>query len=538
MPEFFFRTEDIRSENIQELYVGSDIDREIIDSLKSSQSVILEGSRGTGKSFLLRMAEVELDKDFTNAKILPVNISFVASSLIHTSDPEQFKNWMLALICNRLIRAFRKKGFFLMQSQATSLLCGNTTTDSIDNNEERFQRISKSYEESYKNVNLPISIVDLPDVISLKDAVEELCQENNISRICLLFDEAIHIFRQEQQRQFFTLFRDLRSPYINCNAAVYPGVTSYGNTFEMSHDATYLRIERDILEEGYVNRMKGIVLKQANESLITTLNQYGENFSVLAYAASGNPRMLLKTVDRCPRMRINDVNQVIKDYYRTDIWTEHTGLGIKYSGHRSLVDWGREFVEKDVLIATRQKNEIRADFQESTCYFWVHRDAPEPVKESLRMLEYTEIIRKHSESVRATNSHFGTRYELKLVGVLSLEATPTAIGLDLIKKLTIKRMTEYGMNSPRFSAIENIKIEEQTDEELRTILLAQLDRSIDVLDLSQWQKNTLKQNGYNAIRSILESSELDMQNIRYIGKVRSRQIRNATLAELLEYLSG
>jgi len=130
--------------------------------------------------------------------------------------------------------------------------------------------------------------------------------------------------------------RDLRSPYISCKAAVYPGVTSYGNTFEISHDATYLRIERDILSDEYLASMKDIVLKQADENLTKSLNDNGANFTVLVYSASGNPRMLLKTVERCPKMRIKDVNEVIKKFYRTDIWTEHTGLGDKYKGHKAL----------------------------------------------------------------------------------------------------------------------------------------------------------------------------------------------------------
>ena len=93
MSEFYLRTESIQLDEIQELFVGTRQDREIIDALKSSDSVILEGSRGTGKSFLIRMAEVELDKSFTVNRVIPVYVTFVASSLIHTNDPEQFKDF-------------------------------------------------------------------------------------------------------------------------------------------------------------------------------------------------------------------------------------------------------------------------------------------------------------------------------------------------------------------------------------------------------------------------------------------------------------
>ena len=536
MSEFYFRTESIQLDEIQGLFVSTKQDRHIIDSLKSSDSVILEGSRGTGKSFLIRMAEVELDKSFSEYKILPVYVNFVASSLIHTDDPEQFKHWMLASICHKLIRALRKKGLLIGASPATELLSGRDADP--ESLEQKFNTIHKAYQDSYKGSGDAVSPEEIPDLVHFKDAVEEICQDSNIRKICFLFDEAVHIFIPEQQRQFFTIFRDLRSPYISCKAAVYPGVTSYGNTFEMSHDATYLRIERDILSEEYLVSMKEIVLKQSDEILKSSLTEHGENFSVLAYSASGNPRMLLKTVEKCPRMRTKDVNEVIKNFYRTNIWTEHTGLGDKYKGHKALVDWGRSFIEDNVLPATRQKNETRAEHNESTCYFWIHRDVPETVKEALRLLEYTGIIRKNGEAVRATKSELGTRYEIKFGCILSLAISPINEGIALAKNLTLQRVTEYGMNNQLFQGL-TIQSQQESDSALKTLLHDQLRKSIDILDLSVWLKNKLKEHKLLTIQDVLDTPEADMQNmIRYVGEKRARRISNAAIAEFLEYLSG
>lgn len=536
MSEFYFRTEYIQLDEIQDLFVSTKQDREIIYSLKYSDSVILEGSRGTGKSFLIRMAEVELNNSFPDDKILPVYVSFVASSLIHTNDPEQFKHWMLASICYKLIRALRKKGLFIGASPATALLSSRDADP--ESLEQKFNKLYKAYENSYKVSGEAIHPEEIPDLVHFMDAVEEICEDSNIKRICFLFDEAVHIFRPEQQRQFFTLFRDLRSPYISCKAAVYPGVTSYGNTFEMSHDATYLRIERDILNDEYLSSMKDIVLRQTDANITKSLNENGENFTILVYSASGNPRMLLKTVEKCPKMKTKDVNEVIKNFYRTDIWTEHTGLGDKYKGHKSLVDWGRNFIETDVLTATREKNEKRAEHNESTCYFWIHRDVPETVKEALRLLEYTGIIRKNGESVRATKSELGTRYELKFGCILSLEPSPIAVGMGIIKKLTLQRFTEYGMHNPLFQRL-TIESQEESDSDLKLLLQDQLCKPIDVLDLSVWLKNKLKDHNLLTIQNVLDTPEVDMQNMmRYVGEKRARKISNAAIAEFLEYLSG
>jgi hypothetical protein len=536
MSDFRLRTEDIRLDEIQSLFVSTKLDREIVDSLKSSKTIVLEGSRGTGKSFLLRMSEVELNSRFATDKILPVYISFVASSLIHTNDPEQFKHWMLSTICYRLLRSLREKGLLIGNSPATALL--SVQNQNSSDLEERFSRIAQAYQDSYRVNGGNYSIEDIPDVRQFRDMVEEICEEVGVRKVYFFFDEAVHIFRQEQQRQFFTLFRDLRSPYITCKAAVYPGVTAYGDTFEMSHDATHMRVERDIISDEYVNSMREIIFKQADPNLIRAIEKYGENFSVLAYSASGNPRMLLNTVAKCPQMKTKEVNEVIKDFYRSDIWIEHTSLGNKYKGHRSLIDWGRDFIEKEVLQATKKKNEIRAEYNESTCYFWIHRDLPELVKEALRLLEYTGIVRKHKDAVRATNSELGTRYELKFGCILALEQSPITIGMSLIRNLTPSRLTEYGMRNSLFQSL-NLDIQYESDADIKQMLIIQLEQSVDNLGLSQWQIRTLKEHNLLKIRDILETSEEEIKNkMYYVGEKRARRMRNAALAELLEYLSG
>src|SRR5690606_12337696 len=113
------------------------------------------------------------------------------------------------------------------------------------------EKIANLYEASWKKSDLTIDTSVIPSIETFRDALEDVCEDLGIDRFSFFFDEVAHIFRPEQQRQFFTLFRDLRSPYITCNAAVYPGVTSYGNTFQPTHDATFLQIARDIHASDY-----------------------------------------------------------------------------------------------------------------------------------------------------------------------------------------------------------------------------------------------------------------------------------------------
>ncbi|PZV26702.1 MAG: hypothetical protein DCF12_08465 [Snowella sp.] len=298
MNDFRFRTEDIASDELQSLFVETQLDRKIIDSLKLRNPIILEGSRGTGKSFLLRMAEKELNDEFSTNRVLPVYITFTGGALISIEDdPYKFSKWMIANICHYFLRALKKKGLHIGHSEVTNLLSGNQENSEIL--EKKFESIHKAYDNFYASDSV-IDSSEVPTINNFKDAVEEICQELQIKRVCFFFDEAAHILIQELQRQFFSLFRDLRSPYINCKAAVYPGVTFYGDSFEMTHDATLLRIEREITNsEDYLSSMKELVFKQIDEPLKNKINARMKEFNILAYSASGNPRILLNTIEKC-----------------------------------------------------------------------------------------------------------------------------------------------------------------------------------------------------------------------------------------------
>ncbi len=537
MIEFLYRTEDIRPDEILKYYVETNVDRSIVNALKSSQPVIVVGSRGVGKSFLLRVAERELLSNLKEENALPVYVSFMRGTLLHTSDPEQFQHWMLARLCRNILRALKLQGLITSMLGGLSILSGDEC-ESLQENGARITEIVNEFEESWKNPGQQVNLTGLPGVDEFKDAIEDICGNLGLRRLVVFFDEAAHIFRPQQQRQFFTLYRDLRSPYITCNAAVYPGVTAFGDTFQPTHDATMLVLDRNVVSNEYVESMREIVEKQADSNLLTRIAQHGQSFAVLAYAATGNPRQLLKTMDRTPRLKRGEVNEVIRKYYRTDIWAEHSGLVERYGGHRHLIDWGRSFVEDFVLPELQQKNNqyISAE-KKSTCFFWIHRDAPEPVKEALRILAYTGVIAIHSGGVKASRSEIGTRYAVNLGCLFSLEKTPTSSGFEIAKNLTPGRMTEYGANYKAYDQLLE-SVPQYSEPDMSGVLARQLEKSIDVLDIRDWQKERLRGLKLNTVGNVLQASETKLQDAYYVGPVRSRRIRNAALAAVFEYLSG
>lgn len=537
MNSFLYRTEDISPDNILALFVATAADRRIVDLLKSSTATILEGSRGVGKSFLLRVAEAELLRDFESEKCIPVYLSFVQSSLVHTGDPHQFRNWILAKTTARLIRTLRKMG--LLAAAHSSILDLGLHNGNKQEPEASLNSLVDRYEQSYKNPGQHVDASEVPSVDRFKEAIEDLCSALGVRRIVFFFDEAAHVFRPDAQRAFFTLFRDLRSPWISCNAAVYPGVTSYGEAFQPAHDATFVTINRDAQSDNYVDNMREIVEKQASSEVLAAIEKNLSNFSVLAYAVSGNPRLLLKTVDKASKMSSTQVSGVIKEFYRNDIWTEHSSLVDRYPGHRAIIDWGRTFIEDIVLIETKKKNDAKRNetHGDSTSSIWVHRDAPKVVDEAMRLLCYTGILDRDPTLIKSTRSEIGTRYSINLGCIFALEATPISTAMDIVRKLSKRRFTEFGANHPSYASLVG-SVGTFTAPSLLASLQKQLQRPVEVLDLTTWQRGKLLERGLSTVGHVLSATEEQLQQSYYVGPVRSRQMINSAVASVFEYLSG
>ncbi len=536
MSDFFYRTEDIKPDEVGTYFAETAQDRTVINALKGRNPAVIVGSRGVGKSFLLRVAENEMLEAFSKDRVFPIYVSFVRSSLIKSGDKDQFRTWMLARLCSVAIRSLERAGLLGAVPTSIGLLAGEPVLSKIG--PTKIESIAKAYEDSYRAPTVAIDASVVPSIDDFKDAFEDLAERLRIDRFCFLIDEAAHIFLPEQQRQFFTMFRDLRSHCVSCNAAVYPGVTSFGETFQPNHDARMVHIERDVLDAKYVENMREIVDKQADSSTQRKIAQNGKNFAILAYACSGNPRILLKTLADAPSISSSEINEVMRNYYRTSIWSEHSALAEKYHGHKEVIDWGREFVESTVLPDLKSKNEVYLESDRNTsAYFWIHRDAPEVVKEALRILCYTGILNEMEAGIRATRSEVGKRYMVNLGCLFALDANPTALAFDVARSLTPKRMTEYGANHNVYRSLiaaHALKGEIEDDSHLER----QLAKPIAVLDLTQWQKDKLGELELSTVGDVLEATEEQLKLAKYIGDVRARRMRNAAVASVFEYLSG
>jgi DNA-directed RNA polymerase alpha subunit len=121
--------------------------------------------------------------------------------------------------------------------------------------------------------------------------------------------------------------------------------------------------------------------------------------------------------------------------------------------------------------------------------------------------------------------------------LLSLEPTPTSSGPSILEKATIKRMTEFSSNYPAFKELQE-KIPDFHELTNNEALKKQLQRSVDCLELTGWQVSTIKSLNINTIGELLSASESRLKEARYVGDIRSRDIKNAAYAAIFEYLLG
>lgn len=553
--EIIVRTEDIKDNDLLSIYVEGPTEKKCVDYLMNKTPVLLVGSRGNGKTMLLRVAEKRLDENFSSQKILAVRVSFNKSLLIDSyDDPKYFRQWMLS------------KVLFALKRKLQSLNLGTTSKVfdkyfDINKDDETLDKIGnfiEILEESFTNKKIEIStaIVEKIGVSSnsiniineldyFKALIEDICTFYKIERLNILFDEACHNFIPKQQREFFTLYRDLRSPYIICKAAVYPGITSYGDTFQKFHDTTIVRIEKDIKDSEYISWMRTVVKNQIDPRSYQVLEQNGDNFNALVYASSGNPRLLLKSIIVASKefksLKTEEVNSTIKTFYRNDIWFDHTKLGEKYKGHKTFIDWGRTLLENKISkdIKKRNQEQTQKNIKFQTIYFAIHKDAPEAVKASIRILEYSGIIILVGEGIKGTNSEIYNRYQLNVGILLGEDANPTITYKSLINNLSLsnKYYPEFGMNS---SIYDGHPIISDADESLSLDFIMNdiLGKNINELEFSGFQRSALESININSVGDILNAKEIDLKKAHYIGNARSRKMYNVALNAAFEYISG
>lgn len=237
------RAENLSKTDLHKLTILSDAEKTIVKKLIGPGAKLLSGPRGSGKSTLLRTAFFEA-KHTKTAFAVYVNYAkaLATEPLFHTHADAAvlFRQWVLA----KVIIALR---------EAADLWSLN-----FDNDELRLIEKAEQYVESLQTGAITTDSPELTPSFLTKFLVN-CASRVGVARTVLLLDDAAHAFSVKQQREFFEIFRELRSREVSGKAAIYPGVTSFSPTFQVGHEAELIEAWFKPNQENYLQVMHQIV---------------------------------------------------------------------------------------------------------------------------------------------------------------------------------------------------------------------------------------------------------------------------------------
>ena len=91
MQDLRYRTEDFKASELESFFVSSSNDEEVIRRLCGRETILLVGSRGVGKSFLLRLSEHRIETEFNAQLVLPVYVTFSRSTLLQAGNQRFYR---------------------------------------------------------------------------------------------------------------------------------------------------------------------------------------------------------------------------------------------------------------------------------------------------------------------------------------------------------------------------------------------------------------------------------------------------------------
>lgn len=572
------RTESLDNESIIKYFIERNDDK--ISRLLDKEQYLLEGSRGVGKTMLMKTAMLQSLEKFGQNSILPVWISFEESirleriSIVKNSiDP--FLQWTMGKILAETLNIILK-----IKPEASKQLDNKLSkifgTEEI-HKDKKYSDLLNSYikllekadikdsselEDKTPSQNL-MNVLDNP--YTFKEFLLTLIKDFNLSRIVFLFDEAAHVFSYSQQEKFFTFFKALRDPKIACKAAVYPGITNYGKSFERGQDAKELRINWNASKKEDLKYIKKILKKRIqgyNPVYWQKLTVNTDIINMICICSNGNPRFAFHIIDEIDfNKNITNQNLIktIRSVFKTK-WTEFSTLKrrlIKYETHI----YESEKLIKETIIPNllSWNNKQRKVNKKLSGGINISTDVYDKLHKLFAILDYSNLININHSKKALGHNRYG--YYVSLNPSLLFtdiiikdinEFNSISISNDLNQEYTTKtsgivQLIENLKESDELICSNSICDFKTTDDEINfcskcgypikkneSESLYKILRSHDInyLKLSKKLKTRLATKFHN-IGEIYDA-EPDYIRMPYIQDVRIEKIKNASI----EYMAG
>lgn len=581
------RTESIDSEMLIEYFIEKDKDKtaRVLDT----EQYLIEGSRGVGKTMLMKTAEMKAEEEFEKNSVLAVWISFEESIRLERikisakEGVDPFLQWTMGKILIEVLGKIisLRPSYSNQISSRLSTLFGKSSEE-IEKKQSRYIELLNEYVDALEKANIDNNeeiteiapsekIVQILDnSSSFKAFLLQLIDDFNLKRIVLLFDEAAHVFSEEQQVKFFTFFKSLRDSKIACKAAVYPGITNYGKYFEKNQDAKELKLSWSIYDDEDVKYIKDILKKRVqkyDEKVWNLLTIKEDIIKMVCYASNGNPRFAFHIVDEMQNAGLLNkasilANQVV-NCLRTvneEKWKDFLTLKQRMIKYSDYILYAELIMKEEFLPNLRRWNEKRRKEEKKlSAGFYIEELTYKKIDKIFDVLSYANIV--IVDDVKKSIGHGKYGYYI-IVNPSFLFSELILKDVSEIKDISnnIDNNQVYSeSNEYIFKVLTNVKVHQEyhcsnescdftTNDEsfifckqcgakmirkettpLYKILRA---HSVDNLNLSPRIIERVKAK-FTTVGEIYDA-ELDEIRMKYIQDVRIEKIKNAAI----EYMAG
>ena len=256
----------------------------MLAKLKSPGAKLLTGPRGSGKSTLLLSAYFEL---LEGSEVFPIYVNYSRSLALeplfhHNANALAiFRQWVLMKI----------------------IVGARDAVDSIEAGiPDKLAELVAEADHYIHELGVGHEPPDLTAPLTperLTKFLESWAKGINRRRVVLLFDDAAHVFSSQQQREFFEIFRELRSSHVSAKAAVYPGITSYSPYMHVGHEAELIEAWYRPDADDYLPTMQALLQRRLPAPLLRSFKGREELVDYLALASFGLPRGFLVMLRQC-----------------------------------------------------------------------------------------------------------------------------------------------------------------------------------------------------------------------------------------------
>lgn len=570
------RAEDLTPDQVLAFFAGEGGDSEIVDRLLAPGTALLQGSRGTGKTMLLRVAHERLRRR-EESNVLPVFVSFSRYLAAYNSrskfvkDYNPFQNWIFAKVLAALsesVAALRPdfsipEGIFgdIPIKEYTDRLETHYSDETVADPVHNAHALGVPEDEL-----LTFAQLDL-----IQGKIIAFLERTGFDSVHFFMDEAAQNFAEDLQPQFFQFIKHLRHYKIAVKAAVYPSTTNYGPDFDVGQDAMIIPLERQIETTDGMELFRELIRRRYTDtSLEGSLRQSQSQLDFLIKMSGGNPRWFIHLLSMM-ELKVNEpissarAISAAKQLVDTTLWPYLQKLRHNMSSKRKYVDSAVQLVQV-FADSLREANKFsrRDNFDRPVCYVAVsmHKTVPYRVHAALGLLQYAGIISDRGPK-RITDRDLAEMYLLhpafllKEGAVYGGETNPTLESLvTAFTDPPREKFREFTRNSPRL-------LEFRQEERLDEIMCVQCGKSLpdtarfclscghpvdtvsplsellacssEQLELTPGIKQRVLADGrFPTIGSIYNADDEELDSIAWIGKGRVALIRYA----VDEFLAG